>query len=357
MLSQKILCLMTLVAKNPKITSLGQATLFASWRCVFALVIISLYGCSNKPEVLTISGTKMGTSYHITVIADQLPPDDLEQQIEQLLAKVDNSMSTYKKDSEISQFNRLPVGQTMAISQEFSEVVKISRQIWQLSNGAFDPTIGPLVDLWGFGPDERHESIPSSKTIELTKAQIGFDSVVLDEYKLSKTKAVSIDLSAVAKGYAVDRVADLLEMLALPDYLVEIGGEIRVSGFNADGVAWRIAMEQPQLFAEVDRVINITDIAVATSGDYRNYFEKDGVRYSHTIDPVTGRPIVHNLASVTVLTQSCAEADAWATAFSVLGVEQSLKLAEQLDIAAYMLVRQNEQFVPRTSEAFNLFLN
>ena len=357
MLSQKILCLMTLVAKNPKITSLGQATLFASWRCVFVLVIIALYGCSNKPEVLTISGTKMGTSYHITVIADQLPPDDLEQQIEQLLAKVDNSMSTYKKDSEISQFNRLPVGQTMAISQEFAEVVKISRQIWQLSNGAFDPTIGPLVDLWGFGPDERHESIPSSKTIELTKAQIGFDSVVLDEYKLSKTKAVSIDLSAVAKGYAVDRVADLLEMFALPDYLVEIGGEIRVSGFNADGVAWRIAMEQPQLFAEVDRVINITDIAVATSGDYRNYFEKDGVRYSHTIDPVTGRPIVHNLASVTVLTQSCAEADAWATAFSVLGVEQSLKLAEQLDIAAYMLVRQNEQFVPRTSEAFNLFLN
>ena len=357
MLSQKILCLMTLVAKNPKITSLGQATLFASWRCVFVLVIITLYGCSNKPEVLTISGTKMGTSYHITVIADQLPPDDLEQQIEQLLAKVDNSMSTYKKDSEISQFNRLPVGQTMAISQEFAEVVKISRQIWQLSNGAFDPTIGPLVDLWGFGPDERHESIPSSKTIELTKAQIGFDSVVLDEYKLSKTKAVSINLSAVAKGYAVDRVADLLEMLALPDYLVEIGGEIRVSGFNADGVAWRIAMEQPQLFAEVDRVINITDIAVATSGDYRNYFEKDGVRYSHTIDPVTGRPIVHNLASVTVLTQSCAEADAWATAFSVLGVEQSLKLAEQLDIAAYMLVRQNEQFVPRTSEAFNLFLN
>lgn len=357
MLSQKILCLMTLVAKALKVTNMGQATLFSSWRCVFVLVILALYGCSNKPEVLTISGTKMGTSYHITVIADQLPPDDLEQQIEQLLAKVDSSMSTYKKDSEISQFNRLPVGQTMTVSQEFAEVVKISRQIWQLSNGAFDPTIGPLVDLWGFGPDERHESIPSSKTIELTKAQIGFDYVVLDEYKLSKTKAVALDLSAVAKGYAVDRVADLLEMLALPDYLVEIGGEIRVSGFNSDGVLWRIAMEQPQLFAEVDRVINITDIAVATSGDYRNYFEKDGVRYSHTIDPLTGKPIVHNLASVTVLTQSCAEADAWATAFSVMGDEQSLKLAEQLDIAVYMLVRQNGQFVPRTSAAFDLFVD
>ena len=357
MLSQKILCLMTLVAKNPKITSLGQATLFASWRCVFVLVIIALYGCSNKPEVLTISGTKMGTSYHITVIADQLPPDDLEQQIEQLLAKVDNSMSTYKKDSEISQFNRLPVGQTMAISQEFAEVVKISRQIWQLSNGAFDPTIGPLVDLWGFGPDERHESIPSSKTIELTKAQIGFDSVVLDEYKLSKTKAVSIDLSAVAKGYAVDRVADLLEMLALPDYLVEIGGEIRVSGFNADGVAWRIAMEQPQLFAEVDRVINITDIAVATSGDYRNYFEQNGVRYSHTIDPRVGMPVAHGLASVTVLSKSCAEADAWATAFTVMGADLSIELAERMGLAVHLMVREQQQFRALSSAEFKPYLD
>ena len=211
---------MTLVAKYPKSSSLGQTKLFASWRSVLILAILALSGCSSKPEILNISGTKMGTSYHITVIADQLPPEDLEQQIEQLLAKVDNSMSTYKKDSEISQFNRLPVGQTMTISQEFAEVVKISRQIWQLSNGAFDPTIGPLVDLWGFGPGERHDSIPSSETIALTQAKIGFDSVVLKEQTLSKTKSVALDLSAVAKGYAVDRVADLLEMLALPDYLV-----------------------------------------------------------------------------------------------------------------------------------------
>ena len=296
----------------------------------------------------------MGTSYHITIVADQLPPEDLEQQIERLLSKVDNSMSTYKKDSEISQFNRLPIGQTMTISQEFAEVVEISQKIWQLSNGAFDPTIGPLVDLWGFGPGERHDSIPSSETIALTQAKIGFDSVVLKEQTLSKTKSVALDLSAVAKGYAVDRVANLLEMLALPDYLVEIGGEIRVSGFNSDGIAWRIAMELPQLFAEVDRVINITDIAVATSGDYRNYFEKDGVRYSHTIDPKTGMPIDHNLASVTVLSPSCAEADAWATAFSVIGAEQGLALANKLNLAAYMLVRENEEFVSKSSVSFDL---
>ena len=348
---------MILVARYPIVSSLGQTTLFASWRSVFVLVILVLSGCSNKPEVLNISGTKMGTSYHITIVADQLPPEDLEQQIERLLSKVDNSMSTYKKDSEISQFNRLPIGQAMTISQEFAEVVEISQKIWQLSNGAFDPTIGPLVDLWGFGPGERHDSIPSSQTIAMTKAKIGFDSVVLKEQTLSKTKSVALDLSAVAKGYAVDRVADLLEMLALPDYLVEIGGEIRVSGFNSDGIAWRIAMELPQLFAEVDRVINITDIAVATSGDYRNYFEKDGVRYSHTIDPKTGMPIDHNLASVTVLSPSCAEADAWATAFSVMGAEQGLALANKLNLAAYMLVRENEEFVSKSSASFDLSMH
>jgi thiamine biosynthesis lipoprotein len=251
----------------------------------------------------------------------------------------------------------MPVGQTMTISQEFAEVVRISQKIWQLTDGAFDPTIGPLVDLWGFGPVERHDSIPSSQAIVQAKTKIGFDSVVLEDQVLSKTKPVALDVSAVAKGYAVDRVADLLEMLALPDYLVEIGGEIRVSGFNSDGVAWRIAMEQPQLFAEVDRIIDITDIAVATSGDYRNYFEKDGIRYSHTIDPKSGRPIGHNLASVTVLSPSCAEADAWATAFSVIGAEQSLELAQEHDLAVYMLVRENEQFVTQSSASFDLIIN
>ncbi|MGB1333481.1 MAG: FAD:protein FMN transferase [Porticoccaceae bacterium] len=345
------------MAKYLNLSDLRQTMLFALWRSVLILVIVVLYGCSNKPDVLAISGSKMGTTYHITVIADQLPPDDLEQQIDQLLSKVDNSMSTYKKDSEISRFNRLPVGKSMTISDEFLEVVKISQKIWQLSNGAFDPTIGPLVDLWGFGPGERLDAVPTPHAIAQAKAEIGFDSVVLAENTLSKTKPVALDLSAVAKGYAVDRVADLLEMLALPDYLVEIGGEIRVSGFNADGVAWRIAMEQPQLFAEVDQVIAITDIAVATSGDYRNYFEQDGVRYSHTIDPKTGMPIDHNLASVTVLSESCAVADAWATAFSVLGAEKSLELAEQLDLSAYMLVRDNGVFVPMFSSGFDFLVN
>ena len=294
----------------------------------------------------------MGTSYHITVVADQLPPDDLAQQIDQLLSVVDNSMSTYKQNSEISQFNRLPAGGSLEISSEFADVIRISHKVWTLSEGAFDPTIAPLVDLWGFGPTENELPIPSTESIQVALDSMGFDSVLLEDSTLTKNKALSLDLSAVAKGYAVDLVADHLEMLALPDYLVEIGGEIRVSGFNAEGVAWKIALEQPQLFAAVDRVIDLTDIAVATSGDYRNYFEKDGQRYSHTIDPRSGQPIMHSLASVTVITESCAEADAWATAFSVMGVTQSKSLANQLGIATYMLVRQEDDFVAISSDDF-----
>jgi thiamine biosynthesis lipoprotein len=343
---------MTLVARYQKLSYPGQTTLFALW-CSFAILVsLFLTGCSNKPEIIEISGSKMGTSYHITVVADQLPPDDLAQQIDQLLSVVDNSMSTYKQNSEISQFNRLPAGGSLKISSEFADVIRISQKVWTLSEGAFDPTIAPLVDLWGFGPTENELPIPSTESIQIALDSMGFDSVLLEDSTLTKNKALSLDLSAVAKGYAVDLVADHLEMLALPDYLVEIGGEIRVSGFNAEGVAWKIALEQPQLFAAVDRVIDLTDIAVATSGDYRNYFEKDGQRYSHTIDPRSGQPIMHSLASVTVITESCAEADAWATAFSVMGVTQSKSLANQLGIATYMLVRQEDDFVAISSDDF-----
>ena len=348
---------MTLVARYVKLSCPGQTTLFALWRSLTILVSLFLIGCSNKPEIIEISGSKMGTSYHITVVADQLPPDDLAQQIDQLLSVVDNSMSTYKQNSEISQFNRLPAGGSLKISSEFADVIRISQKVWTLSEGAFDPTIGPLVDLWGFGATHSEQSVPSAQSIQQALDNVGFDSVVLEGLMLTKQKALALDLSAVAKGYGVDLVADHLEMLALPDYLVEIGGEVRVSGFNAEGVAWKIALEQPQLFAAVDRVIDLTDIAVATSGDYRNYFEKEGQRYSHTIDPRSGRPINHSLASVTVITESCAEADAWATAFSVMGTSQSKNIANQLGIAAYMLVRQDDDFVAITSDNFAPFIN
>jgi thiamine biosynthesis lipoprotein len=348
---------MILVASRIPQQAKGKSFISSLSHLSSLLVILILFGCSNKPDIIEITGSKMGTTYSITVVADQLPPDDLSQQIDRLLSKVDNSMSTYKDESEISRFNRLSVGETIEISSEFAEVIRISQSVWHQSNGAFDPTIGPLVDLWGFGPVDREQQIPSTESIEQVLTTIGFESIVLQGLTLSKLRPVALDLSAVAKGYAVDLVANYLEMLALPDYLVEIGGELRVSGANPEGIPWRIALEQPQLFAAVDKVIELTDIAIATSGDYRNYFEKGGVRYSHTIDPRNGMPIRHQLASVTVITESCAEADAWATAFSVLGADESAELANKLGLAAYMLVREDDQFMALHSDAFDVYLD
>lgn len=331
--------------------------MFFNWRSLVIIVSLIIAGCSSEPEVIQISGAKMGTTYRITVVADQLPPDSLEQQIDQLLSNVDNSMSTYKKNSEISRFNRLAVGQTIEISQEFADVLKISQEIWQLSGGAFDPTVGPLVDLWGFGSKATGDLIPSEQDIASARKITGFDGVVLEGLNLLKNKRVELDVSGVAKGYAVDSVSNYLEMNALPDYLVEVGGEIRVSGFNPEGKPWRVAIEQPQLVASVNKIVDVTNLAIATSGDYRNYFERNGVRYSHTIDPRTGKPISHNLASVTVLNPSCAKADAWATAFSVLGTEKSIELAEKLDMALYLLVREDDQFIASSTRRFKAMIN
>ncbi|MFB0990539.1 MAG: FAD:protein FMN transferase, partial [Porticoccaceae bacterium] len=214
------------------------------------LVLLSavlLSGCDSGPEIVKISGTKMGTTYHITVVADQPAPDNLGALIEAELDRVNHSMSTYKPDSEINQFNRLAVNQPMSVSSEFLEVLTIAQSVWSNSGGALDPSVGPLVDLWGFGPSPSEDQIPSEEQITAALASVGFDAVMIDanEQKIIKTRPVAIDLSAVAKGYAVDLVADLLEMNALPDYLVEVGGETRVSGLNPEGQPWRLAIESP----------------------------------------------------------------------------------------------------------------
>jgi thiamine biosynthesis lipoprotein len=349
---------MTLVDKSlwgSKITGLpNRASFFLSALTVFCL--LGLAGCDSRPEVINISGTKMGTSYHITVVADQPAPADLAARIDAALDLVDLSMSTYKPSSELSQFNQLPVNQQQAISAEFSQVLDVSRDVWAQSSGAFDPTVGPLIDLWGFGPVPAKDTLPSDQAIALALQGVGFEHVQQSAQTISKRHPVRLDLSAVAKGYAVDLVADLLEMLALPDYLVEVGGEIRLGGSNPEGEAWRVAVEMPSLMPQIQTVIAARDTAVATSGDYRNYFEKDGKRYSHTSDPRTGRPITHSLASVTVLAETCAYADAWATALMVLGEEQGMALAETLQLPVYMLVKDADGFKAISSTAFAPFL-
>ena len=352
---------MTLADKQniSTLTRLNKASF--SFNCVLLFAFIALLGgCNRDPEIIKISGSKMGTSYHVTIVADQPAPVDLAKQIEQTLDRVDQSMSTYKVDSEISQFNQLDVGQRLVISDDFDQVLRITRKVWQKSGGTLDPTVGPLVDIWGFGPTFTGDVVPSDSAIQRSLASIGFDAVNRtvnnQQTLLSKSRPLRLDLSAVAKGYAVDLVADLLEMNALPDYLVEVGGETRVSGLNPEGDPWRLAIESPSLTEAVAQVLNLEAGAVATSGDYRNYFERDGVRYSHTIDPRSGRPTTHSVASVTVVADTCAEADAWATALMVMNSDQAVDLANELKIPVYIVARQDEGYTVSYSETFTPLL-
>ena len=332
----------------------------ASFFFIPALLGLLLGACQRGPEIVKISGAKLGTTYHITVVADQPAPADLDIRLAAIIDSVDNAMSTYKVESVLSRFNRAQVDDRQPISAEFAEVVAISLKVWRASDGALDPTVGPLVNLWGFGPDLTDDQIPAQEAIAEALAKTGFERLQLHDddgqMYLEKSAPVALDLSAVAKGYAVDLIADYLEMLALPDYLVELGGEVRVSGSNPDGQPWKVAIETPTLLGGVEQVIHLQAKALATSGDYRNYFERDGRRYSHTIDPRSGYPIDHPLASVTVIMQRCAEADAWATAFMVMGDEQAIETADRFGVAMYMLVRDGEGFSVRSSRAFDAYL-
>lgn len=323
--------------------------------------MLTLLGCGSGPNVVTFSGVKFGTTYNVIIVADQPVPENLSTLIDAALDRIDASMSTYIASSEISRFNGLAVGDEVAVSDDFAHVFKISRSIWNKSNGALDPTVGPLVDLWGFGPTKTDDEIPSASQISLAMSLRGFDGVnvreSLQDLLISKSRPTKLDFSAVAKGYAVDVIAELLEMNALPDYLVEIGGETRVSGFNPEGRPWRLGIQVPQLISEVEEVIALDGGAVATSGDYRNYFERDGHRYSHTIDPRTGYPIEHSTASVTVVADTCAEADAWATALLVLGHQDGIKLANKYNLPTFMIVRDEKDFKRVYSESFRPFLD
>lgn len=328
-------------------------------KAALALLFLFLVACAREPEaVIRLDGQTMGTTYHVTLInPGNLHGDELKRQLDYQLQHFNQIASTYIDDSELNTLNRASIGEWLPVSEPLFNILSLAVEVSWLTGGAFDITVAPLVDLWGFGPRKR-QGKPSAEEIEAEMAKVGFNRLELDmlEPKLRKTAALQMDLSAIAKGYGVDAAAIWLESLGVTDYLVEIGGEMRVSGKSPRGDAWRIGVENPGADSGAMLAIELGDIAVATSGDYRNYFEEDGVRYSHTIDPRTGSPITHRLASVTVLDASCAFADAMATGFSVLGAERTLKLAEASDIPVYLLEKTEQGFVARYSSAFKPYL-
>jgi len=330
--------------------------------CLLALAS----ACSEHrtAALLTVTGATMGTWYTVKYQppesqSENYSQDYISAQIAARLQRVDALMSTYKKDSEVSRFNLAPPQQWFSVSPQTFDVILLAQQISAQTQGAFDISVASLVNLWGFGPTYQPQVMPAADQINDIRQRVGFSHLELDEVNkaLRKNTALTIDLSAIAKGYGVDQVADFLDSVGVNSYMVEVGGEIRARGLKPNAEPWRIAIESPQaaqheVREEVQRIIEISDLAVATSGDYRNYFEQDGQRYSHTIDPKTGYPVTHNLVSVTVLNKSAARADALATAFSVMGAEQALLLAAAENIAAYFIVKQGSGFAELASTAF-----
>jgi len=308
------------------------------------IVLFALAGCGGS-TLATIHGQTMGTTYTVKVIAADVDEDSLGQAVDAELERVNGLMSTYRPDSELSRLNKAPVGEWFPVSKDTMDVLRMSGKIYRLSHGSFDVTVGPLVNLWGFGPDPSKREVPPDDAIARAIRRVGFDRLSFRDDAVRKDAEVYIDLSSIAKGYGVDRVAELLETRGLHDYMVEVGGELRAKGVNDRGTPWQIAIETPEAMQRsVYRTISVDDMGMATSGDYRNYFEVDGKRYSHTIDPNTGRPITHNLASVTVLASSCAWADGMATAIDVLGPEKGLALAEAQNLPVHVIIKTKDGF-------------
>lgn len=318
--------------------------------------VVFLTGCN--PSQAVINGQTMGTYYSIKYVSKSksLNEKEVQLKVDKLLEQVNDQMSTYRPESELSRFNssrnvNKPFPVSIAIIKVINEAIRIN----QLSGGALDITVGPLVNLWGFGPEPRPDEVPSDNELEKRKAWVGMDKLTVKGNNLIKhIPELYLDLSAIAKGYGVDVVAEYLTSLDINDYMVDIGGEVRTKGKNGQNTRWRIAIEKPVTGIEqkVQQIIEPGDMSMATSGDYRNFFEINGVRYSHTIDPRTGRPITNNIVSITVLNPSCMTADGLSTGLGVLKAEQAIGLANQLNIPVMIVTKSTSGFTEYYSDSF-----
>ncbi len=309
------------------------ASIMATASC--GLESTSFTGVQQVPEILTVTGETMGTTFKVLMVVDKdvLYRRGLTEAIDRRLKQISGLMSHYDPHSELSGFNSSLMTVPYQISPEVLDVVEAANEVSRISAGAFDITVGPLVDAWGFGPAGQPSNSPSQETLKLLSTQVGYQHLEVDRVNSTLRKRVPelvVDLSGIAKGYAVDALALLLEEQSINDYVVEIGGELRVSGLNEHGNSWRVAIERPAVgVLGVQRVVALSTGAMATSGDYRNFFDLENNRVSHMIDPRTGHPASQRLFSVTVFADSCMLADARATALAVLGQDDGYELARR----------------------------
>jgi thiamine biosynthesis lipoprotein len=323
------------------------------------------HGTAQAREV-RLSGSTMGTTYQIKVVTGAREHlEELQQEIETCLQGINASMSTYLPESEISRFNHLAeVGQSIKISANFYEVLETAGRLFRITEGAWDGTVGPLVNLWGFGAPSRKPQVPEPQAIQRARTAVGFGRIQFrGERCIAKGKPkLYLDLASIAKGYGVDAVARIIARAGWRDYLVEIGGEVYAAGKRPDGTPWRVGINLPLPEAaptDLHQVVALENMALATSGDYRNFFEINGVRYSHIIDPRSGYPLKNGVVSATVLAGDCTWADGLATALMVMGPDSGLPLVHALPgVECLIIVREdNGELINHPSAGFGAYLD
>jgi len=319
---------------------------------IIFILLLWCISCSNQPSQIELSGFTMGTTYNIKIIPEKdsiLSTKLIKQNIDSVLISVNYQMSTYLFDSEITQFNNHESTTSFTVSNDFSLVVERALHWSKLTDGAFDITIVPLLYLWGFGPGQASELgdiFPEDNAVQKRRTHVGYEKLTTNKYYLQKKDPfIKIDLNAIAKGFGVDAVYSFLESIGMNNIMVEIGGEVRTKGENRKNEPWMIAVETPDLESAGSKTISwalpLESKAMATSGDYRNYYEIDAIRYSHEIDPRTGYPAQTGVASATVVATNCMDADALATALIIMGAESGLQFIEKLEgVEAFLILRE-----------------
>jgi thiamine biosynthesis lipoprotein len=317
--------------------------------------LLLLFALAARPtiaETIVLRGAAQGTTYHIKFVQPLKAVDatKLQADIDRVLSEIDRQMSTYRDDSEISRFNQAPAEKWFEVSPAVMSVVKAARTISEKTDGAMDITVGPLVRLWHFGPRNPSDKTkklkfepPTDEQLSAARMRIGYKLLEVRENPPALKKSaegLEIDLSSIAPGWTIDRLAELLVDRGIKDFMVELGGEVRASGDREDGSPWRVAIERPTVGQrEMEMAVPLVNAALATAGGTQKFFEYDGKRYSHIINPATGQPVTHTLASVTVAANSCLQADGWDTPLLVLGPERGVKVADANGIAAMFVVR------------------
>ncbi|MDX5627424.1 MULTISPECIES: FAD:protein FMN transferase ApbE [unclassified Brenneria] len=335
---------------------------------IVGLLFSLLTGCDNAPHtdlrpLMAIEGKTMGTFYSVKISGEQQESKErLQQEIDALLEQANNEISTYRQDSTLSRFNQYRGNEPQPIGNGMADIILAAQRIGRATGGAMDITVGPLVNLWGFGPQKQPTQIPSQQQIDAVRQKIGLSHLKLlsddrGEWIQKDLPDLYVDLSTLGEGYGADLLAQLMARKGITNYLVSVGGAISSRGVNAQGIPWRVAIQKPtDRENAMQTAVNLQGYAISTSGSYRNYFEQNGQRYSHVIDPATGKPITHQLVSATVIAPTALEADGWDTGLMVLGREKALELAQQQGLAVYLISKTENGFQAEMTPQFSAFL-